>query len=104
MSSLLMWSNPLTRWTGIFSIVPWEDLDFQLGFVKSTSRSIGRFGHGLKWLQGSSGVAWTGDGGIPQGCLLSIAFIVGLYAPWCRHWESLKGKSPQLYADLKCTS
>ena len=30
------------------------------------------------------GVAWTRDGGIPQGCPLSMVFIVALYAPWCR--------------------
>ena len=26
--------------------------------------------------------AWTRDGGIPQGCLLSMVFIVALYVPW----------------------
>ena len=51
------------------------------------------------------GAAWTRDGGIPQGCPLSMVFIVALYAPWCRHLESLVDISPQLYADnLKCTS
>ena len=51
------------------------------------------------------GVAWTRYGDITQGCPLSTVFIVALYAPWCRHLESLKGISPQLYADnLKCTS
>ena len=51
------------------------------------------------------GVAWRRDGGIPQGCPLSMVFIVALYAPWCRHLESLVGISPQLYADnLKCSS
>ena len=50
-------------------------------------------------------VAWTRDGGIRQGCPLSMGFIVALYAPCCRHLENLKGNSPQLYADnLKCTS
>ena len=42
------------------------------------------------------GVAW-----MP----LSVVFIVAPYAPWCWHLESLKGISPQLYADnLWCTS
>ena len=41
------------------------------------------------------GVAWTRDGGIPQGCPLSMVFIV----VWCRHLDNLKGISPQLYAD-----
>ena len=51
------------------------------------------------------GVAWTRDGSIPQGCHLRMVFIVALYAPWCRHLESLVDISPQLYADnLKCTS
>ena len=51
------------------------------------------------------GVAWMRDGSIPQGCPLSMVFIVAFYAPWCRHLESLVGISPQLYADnLKCTS
>ena len=51
------------------------------------------------------GVAWRRDGGIPQGCPLSMVFIVALYAPWCRYLESLAGISPQLYAyNLKCSS
>ena len=51
------------------------------------------------------GVAWRRDGGIPQGCLLSMVFIVALYAPWCRYLESQVGITPQLYADnLKSTS
>ena len=40
------------------------------------------------------GVAWTRDGSIPQGCPLSMVFIVALYAPWCRHLESLVDISP----------
>ena len=51
------------------------------------------------------GVAWKRDGGIPQGCPLSMVFIIALETPWCRHLVSLDGISPQLYADnLKCTS
>ena len=34
------------------------------------------------------GVAWRRDGGIHQGCPLSMVFIVALYTPWCRHLES----------------
>ena len=42
---------------------------------------------------------------IPQGRPLSMVFIVALYAPWCRHLESLVDISPQPSADnLKCTS
>ena len=30
------------------------------------------------------GSLWTWDGGIPQGCPLSMIFIVALYLPRCR--------------------
>ena len=35
------------------------------------------------------GEPWCRDGGIPQGCPLSMIFIVALYLPWCRHLDSL---------------
>ena len=51
------------------------------------------------------GEPWTWDGGIPQGCLLSMMFIVALYLPWCRYLSAQVGVEPQLYADnLKCVS
>ena len=51
------------------------------------------------------GSSWVRDGGIPQGCPLSMVFIVALYLPWCRALESIPGVRPQLYADnLKCVS
>ena len=51
------------------------------------------------------GEPWTRDGGIPQGCPLSMMFIVALYLPWCRYLGELPDVSPQLYADnLKCVS
>ena len=51
------------------------------------------------------GEPWCRDGGIPQGCPLSMVFIVALYVPWCRHLESLPDIKPQLYADnLKCSA
>ena len=51
------------------------------------------------------GEPWTRDGGIPQGCPLSMVFIVALYVPWCRHLEFLPHIKPQLYADnLKCST
>ena len=51
------------------------------------------------------GQSWTRDGGIPQGCLLSMMFIVALYLPWCRYLSAQVGVRPQLYADnLKCLS
>ena len=47
------------------------------------------------------GEPWCRDGGVPQGCPLSMNFTVALHVPWCRHLESL----PQLYADnLKCSA
>ena len=51
------------------------------------------------------GAPWTRDGGIPQGCLLSMMFIVALYLPWCRYLAAQEGVQPQLYADnLECLS
>ena len=51
------------------------------------------------------GESWTRDGGIPQGCPLSMMFIVALYLPWCRYLAAQVGVQPQLYADnLKCLS
>ena len=45
------------------------------------------------------------DGGIPQGCPLSMVFIVALYVPWCRHLDALPDVKAQLYADnLKCSA
>ena len=51
------------------------------------------------------GERWTRDGGIPQGFLLIMMFIVALYLPWCRYLAAHEGVQPQLYADnLKCLS
>ena len=51
------------------------------------------------------GQPWTRDGCIPQGCPLSMMFIVALYLPWCRYLGGQVGVEPQLYADiLKCVS
>ena len=56
-------------------------------------------------LSAGLGEPWTRDGGIPQGCPLSMMFIVALYLPWCRYLSAQVGVEPQLYADnLKCTS
>ena len=49
--------------------------------------------------------SFTRNGGIPQGCPLSMDVIVAQSLPWCRHLESFRGVKPQLYADkLKCVS
>ena len=51
------------------------------------------------------GESWCTDGGIPQGCPLSMVFIVALYVPRCRRLEAMPAFKPQLYADnLKCTA
>ena len=46
-------------------------------------------------LAASLGQSWTRDGGIPQGCPLSMMFIVALYLPWCRYLDQLPDVSPQ---------
>ena len=51
------------------------------------------------------GEPWTRDGDIPQGCPLSMMFIVALYLPWCRYLAAQVGVRPQFHADnLKCLS
>ena len=51
------------------------------------------------------GQSWTRDGSIPQGCPLSMMFIVALYLPWCRYLSAQDGVQLQLFADnLKCLS
>ena len=40
------------------------------------------------------GQSWTRDGGIPQGCPLSMMFIVALYLPWCRYLSAQVGVRP----------
>ena len=48
------------------------------------------------------GEPWTRDGGIPQGCLLSMMCFVCPLAPVWARWGGLR---PQLYADnLKCVA
>ena len=41
------------------------------------------------------GQPWTRDGGIPQGCPLSMMFLVSLFLPWCRYLDAQCGVSPQ---------
>ena len=51
------------------------------------------------------GQSWTRDGCIPQGCPLSMMFIVALYLTWCRYLAAQVGVQHQLHADnLKCFS
>ena len=56
-------------------------------------------------LPAEHGEPWCRDGGIPQGCPMSIVFIVALYVPWCQHLEAIHALKPQLHADnLKCSA
>ena len=41
------------------------------------------------------GEPWTPDGSIPQGCPLSMMFIVALYLPWCKCLAAQEGVEPQ---------
>ena len=45
-------------------------------------------------LAGGLGEPWCRYGGIPQGCPLSVVFIVALYVPWCRHLDFLRSVKP----------
>ena len=73
---------------------------FRHAYFESHSRVRLRF-----MLASGLGEPWSGDGGIPQGCPLSMMFIVALYLPWCKYLGPQFGVEPQLYADnLKCAS
>ena len=66
---------------------------------------VGFVMHILNIMASGLGESWTRDGGIPQGCPLSMMFIVALYLSWCRYLAAHEGIQPQLYADnLKCLS
>ena len=62
-------------------------------------------GCGLSLLLGLVNRGLGRDGGIPQGCPLSMMFIVALYLPWCKYLAAQESVEPQLYADnLKSVS
>ena len=48
------------------------------------------------------GEPWTRDRSIPQGCPLSMMFIVALYLPWCRYLAA-HGKRRVEGLSLSCT-
>ena len=50
------------------------------------------------------GEPWTRDGCIPQGCPLSMMFIVALYLPWCRYLAPHEGVQIFFADNLKCVS
>ena len=74
----------LTRLTGLFFVVRLGGLGCLLGSGRSTLLITVRFE-----LSAGLGEPWCWDGGIPQGCPLSMVFIVALYVPWCRHLEAI---------------
>ena len=57
--------------------------------------------HVRLWFKLATGVGepWTRDGEIPQGCPLSMMFIVAWYLPRCRYLAAHEGVQLQLYAD-----
>ena len=59
------------------------------GFVKLVFRFIVRFVFGRFKLAAGLGEPWCWGGGSPQGCPLSMVFIVALHVTWCRHLEAL---------------
>ena len=95
-----MTSSLLTLWT----IALWGRQGLPIWF-RQTFFSFHRQVRLRFKLAAGLGEPWCRDGGIPQGCPLSMVFIVALYVPWCRHLDSLPDVKPQLYAEnLKCSA
>ena len=104
MSWLLMSLSLLTLLIGPYWIALWVGLVCLVGFVKFIFRFIVRVFLRFQFATGL-GEPWCRDGGIPQGCPLSMIFVVALYVTWCRHLESMPDVKPQVYADnLKCSA
>ena len=56
-------------------------------------------------LSAGLGQPWSRDRGIPQGCPLSMMFIVAVHLRWCRYLGAQVGVQAKLYVDnLKCVS
>ena len=103
-SSLMMSSNPLIRLIGACLTESSAVLGCLVGLRMRTFGIMPVLEFGL-----SSRPAFGKPGserrGTPQGCPLSMIFIVALHLPWCRVLESVPGVIPRLYADnLKCVS
>ena len=103
MSSSLMSSSPLILLIDPFWIVLWVAWGsdwFRKVYFPFHSQARLRFE-----LAAGLGEPWCRDGGIHQGCPLSMVFIVALYVSWCRHLDALPDVKPQLYADnLTCSA
>ena len=55
-------------------------------------------------LSSGLGEPWTRDGRIPQGCPLTMMFIVALYLPGVGIWLLMRGFSSNCTYNLKCVS
>ena len=93
-----------------FDTVDWSVLDCALGRLRLPHwfRKVYFANHSQVRLRFkfTAGMAepWCRDGGIPQGCPLSMV-VVALYVPWCWRLEGMPLVAPLLYADnLKCGS
>ena len=99
-----LWVNLLVLLTAISLIVSSHLWVFLAGFVMLVLSIMPECGPRLK-LAAGLGEPWTRDGGILQGCPLSMMFMVALYLPWCHGLAEREGVVPQLYAEnLKCAS
>ena len=98
----LMLLSHLTLLTGPYWIVLWVDWACLTGLEGPTFLIIVR----LRFkLAAGLGEPWCRDGGIPQGCPLSVVLLVAFFVPWCSHLETLPDVKPQLFADnLKCSA
>ena len=96
----LMSSSLLPLWTGLFWFALWDGWVCLTGFAGCIFSFLSQVRLRFK-LAAGLGEPWC----IPQGCPLSMVFIVALYVSWCRHLDSLPDVKPQLYADnLKCSA
>ena len=80
--------TPLTLLIGPFLTVLWVDL----GCLTSSRGAYFAYHSQVRlWFKLAAGLGepWCRHGGIPQGCPLSMVFIVALYVPWCRHLQIL---------------
>ena len=100
LEEVLSYQVLLTLLIGVFWIV----LACLAGSVTPLLSTMLMSGYVFSWhlALGSLGLVM---GSIPQGCRLSMMFIVALYLPWCRYFADQEGVEPQLHADnLKCVS
>ena len=88
----------MTSWSGPFWIALWVDWVCLTGFRRAYFSFHSQVRLRFK-LAAGLGEPWCRDGAIPQGCPLSMVFIVALYVPWCRYLESL----PDVRCQVHCS-